>query len=228
MAAYDDMISQNQDLIRKTLGGAAFLGPDTVDPITTFTTHTPAVTGPPAVAEKIELTELPEGMLDVGYLTDDGIGFETETSTSDITSWQSTAPTRQDIVSQIDSITMVMQETKLITLELSTGAIILPGSLAANTKELSIERPERPSSRYWRMLAVGVDGEGEDEIFVGRYYPRVKVTGTTGQKYGKGDEALGYGITLSAYVDTTLGYSMRYLFGGRGWKKRAVAMGFSA
>lgn len=228
MAAYDDMISQNQDLIRKTLGGASFLAPDTAAAITTFTTYTAAVTGPPAVPEKIELTALPTDYDDVGYLTDDGIGFETETSTSDITSWQSTAPTRQDITSQIDSITMVMQETKLLTLAVYTGAIILPTSLAANTKELSIERPERPSNRYWRMLDIGVDGEGEDEIFIGRFYPRVKVTGTTGQKYGKGDEALGYGVTFSAYLDATLGYSMRYLFGGRGWKKRAVAMGFSA
>ena len=228
MATYDSIKQQDGSLIRKALGGSLFLGPDTVTAITTLTTYTAAVVGPPAEPEKIELTTLPVGMVDFGYLTDDGVGLDNETSQSDVTSWQSTQPTRSDITSDTDTLTVVAQETSLITLGVYTGAEIAAGALAANTGELGISKPARPSAKFYRGLALAVDGEGADEFFIARFYPRLKVTGKTGQKFAKGDDPIAWGVTLTSYVDSTLGYSCKYLFGGRGWKAKAVAMGFTA
>lgn len=221
MASYDDIKEHDGSLIRKALGGSFFLADDDAEPILTLTTYT---AGPPVV---IDLTPFPTGYTDLGYLTDDGVGFENETSQSDTTSWQSTAPTRSDIVTDTDTITVVAQETKLQTLALFTGAVLTGAELDANSGELQIEKPERPSAKFYRGLALAVDGEGDDEFFIGRFYPRIKVTAKTGQRFGKGDDPISYGVTLTSYVDATLGYSCKYLFGGTGWKAKAAAMGFT-
>lgn len=228
MASFDSLKDQNPDLIRKALGGMFAIAPITADPITTLTTYTAAVTGPPAVPEKIDLTPLPEGYADLGYLTEDGVGFENETSQSDVSAWQSTTPVRSDMISDTDSITVVAQETKLLTLGLYTGAIIAPGSRAAQTGEVSIAKPERPSARFYRGIVIAVDGSGDDETFIARFYPRLKVTGKNAQNFGKGDDPIQWGVTFSAFFDKDLGYSAKFLFGGTGWKSRLEAMGFTA
>lgn len=227
MANYDDIKEHDSSLIRKALGGSLFIADEDADPIVSLTTWVAAVTGPPAIPAHAELNALPTGYADLGYLTDDGIGFENETSQSDTTSWQSTAPTRSDITTDTDTITVVAQETKLTTLGLFTGAVLTATQLATNTGELQIEKPERPSARFYRALALAVDGSGDDEFLIARFYPRVKVTGKTGQKFGKGDDPISYGVTLTSYTDATLGYSCKYLFGGAGWRSKAAAMGFT-
>lgn len=221
MATYDELKQQDTSLIRKALGGSFFIAPDDADPIVTLTTYT---AGPPVV---VDLTELPDDWEDLGYTTDDGIGFENETSQSDVSSWQSITPTRSDILTDTDSITVVAQETKLLTIGLYTGAIISPTGLTALSGELQVAKPERPSARFYRGLALAVDGEGDDEFFIGRYYPRLKVTGKVGQKFGKGDDPISYGVTLTAFFDSTAGFSCKYLFGGTGWREKATAMGFT-
>lgn len=227
MATYDSMKLQDSSNIRKSLGGAFFLADGAADAITTLTTYTAAVTGPPIVPEKIELTTLPSGYEDIGYTTDDGFGFENDTSQSDVSSFQSTQPTRSDILTDTDTLTVVAQETKMLTIGLYTGADLSAVTLATANPELAIAKPDRPSARYWRGLVVAVDGEGDNEFFIARFYPKLKVTGKVGQKYGKGDDPISYGVTFTAFTDSTLGYSCKYLFGGLGWKARATAMGFT-
>lgn len=228
MPSYDSIKEHDNSLIRKALGGSFFLAPESADPIAALTTYTAPVTGPPAVPAKIDLTALPTNWADLGLLTDDGVGFENEVSQSDVSAWQSYNPVRTDITSDIDTVTVVAEETKLQTLALFTGANILASAPAANTGELSIAKPERPSARFYRGLALAVDGEGDDEWFIARFYPRLKVTGKNGQRYGKGDDPISYGVTMTAFTDATLGYSCRYLYGGSGWKAALAKMGFSA
>jgi hypothetical protein len=225
---FDEAKNQNTALIRKALGGAFFLGEEDATAITALTTYTAAVTGPPAVPEKIELLDLEAaGYFDVGYLTDDGIQFSNETSQSDVSSWQSTQPTRSDIISDTDTLTVVMQETNIQTLGLFTGADVAAITLGTNTSELGIAKPERPAARFYRGLALAVDGEGAGEFFIGRYYPRLKVTGRNDQQYGKGDDPISWGVTMTAFVDATLGYSSKLVFGGRGWKAKIADMGLA-
>ena len=227
MANYDALRLQQQELIRKASGGSAFIAPVTADAIAADPfVFTAAVVGPPAVPEIIEMDDLPVGYEDIGYTTDDGLGFENETSQSDITSWQSITATRSDLLTDTDSMTVVAQETKLLTIGLYTGLDTAGFTTAANTGTLSIAKPIRPSNRYYRLFAVAVDGEGDNEIFICRFMPNAKVTGKVGQRYGKGDEAISWGVTFTAFADTTLGYASRYIFGGKGWKALLTEMGF--
>lgn len=227
MVYYDELKNLQADLIRKALGGSAFLAPSSADPIAALTTYTAAEVGPPAVEAKIDMTPLPAGYGDLGYLTDDGIGQSNETSNSEITSFQSVTPTRTDLVSDTDTITVTCQETKLLTIGLFTGATLSADSLAANTSELSIPKPERPVARTYRLLTLAVDNSSDGEIYIGRFYPNVKVTGKGDQVYSKADQALVWPVTFTAQPDGALGYSVRYLFGGAGWAALTAKMGFT-
>jgi hypothetical protein len=226
--SYDDIKSLQQELIRKAQGGSVFIAPITADVIDDDPfTYTAAVTGPPAVPEDIQLTALPTGYEDLGYLNDDGASFENETSQSDVSSWQSISPTRTDLLTDTDTRQVVAQETKLLTIGLYTGLDLSATEANADTGTFRVNKPTRPSDRYYRCFAVSVDGEGSDEILIARFMPRVKVTGKVGQRFGKGDDPISWGVTLTGFNDTTLGYATSYIFGGKGWKAKLAAMGIT-
>lgn len=229
MPSYDEIKKLQNHLIRKALGGSLFLADMTADvwPSDPFA-YTAAVVGPPAEPAKVDLVEMPTGYEDLGYLTDDGIGQENEVSESSTTSWQSTTPTRVDITSDVDSLTVTAQETKLLTIGLLTGAQLSAASRNAVTGTLSIAKPERPSARHYRGFALAVDGEGDDQFFIGRIYPKLKVTGKAAQNYSKGDDPITWGVTMTAFYDSAAGFSTRYVFGGMGWRNALQDMGFTA
>lgn len=227
MPSYDSLKKKQSELIRKALDGSAFIAASNAVVPTTLTTATG--TGATAV---IELTALPAGYSDLGYLTDDGAGFSRDVSTSDVTSWGSVQPTRTDLVSDTTTISVTAQETNLFTLGLSTGksfeALKTAGG-TANTGEVSIAKPSRPSSQFYRLMTLAVDnGTSDGDIFIARFFPRIKVTAFGDQSFSAGDAPIEWPVTLQAFEDSTLGYSERWLFGGPGWKALMAKMGFTA
>lgn len=228
MPSYDTLKKHQSELIRKALKGSLFLAKENALGITTLTTYTAAVTGPPVVPAKIDLTVLPADWEDAGLLTNDGVSAESETTSSDVTSWGYTSPTRSDIITDTTTLSVVMQETKLLTLGIYTGQDMSTIVPTADTGEVAISKPARPRSSYWRGLLLAVDESDSGEVFIGRYFPRIKVTDKAGQTYGGGEEPISYGITLQTYVDDTAGFSERWLFGGDGWKNDLAKIGFPA
>lgn len=221
MVAFDTLADFKSHLIRKSIGGAAFVAPITAPAITSITTKTGV-----SPNEVIGLIELPVGWQSAGFLTNDGMAFSTETSTSDVESFSAVSPTRSDITSETSTLTLTMQQTMALSLELYTGALKAGMTPDAATGEVRIRKPQRPSSRSYRVLTLMVDGEGEDEIFIGRYLPRAKVTGKAEQAYSKTDAALGWGVTFTGFQDAEAGTSEEHFFGGAGWKKQLAAMGW--
>lgn len=222
MAGYDDIKNHQAELIRKALKGSFFIADPDAAPIANLTAY---AAGPPAV---ISLNALPTGWDDLGLLGSDGIAAASEVSASDITSWGYTSPTRSDVITDTTTLTVVAQETKLLTIGLYTGQDMSVVDPAANTGEVQIDKPQRPASRYVRGLLLAVDEADEGEIFIGRYFPRLKVTGKSDQAFGGGDEPISWGVSLQTYVDDTAGFSERWLFGGAGWNAKLAAMGFAA
>ena len=211
---YATLRDKKTELIRKARDGSVFVGPSTVTAITTLTTGVSS-----------DLTTLPTGMEDVGWTTTDGVSYSRTTETSDVRSFGSVEPTRSDVTS--DEITMAVsaQETKLLTLELYTGADLSAAEATAVTGELQIAKPARPGFRYYRVLGLFVDDGDAGEIYLARYMPRARVTEFGEQQYNDADEAIIYPITFTGYEDSTLGYSHKWLFGGPGWEALLDEMG---
>lgn len=222
MPSYDALKNKQAELIRKALDGSVFLADITADPIADLTTATGV-----APNQVISLTALPTDWDDLGWLSTDGAQFSRDVSSSDVSSWGSVTPTRTDIVSDTSTLTVVAHETKLLTIGLATGADLTAITPDAATGEVKIAKPSRPRSKHYRALSLAVDQGDAGEIYIGRFFPRAKVSGFAEQSFGGGDDPITWGVTLTGEEDSTLGYSEEWLFGGPGWNALLVQMGFT-
>jgi hypothetical protein len=220
--SYEDLKNKQTELIRKAIEGSVFLADVTAAAIADLTTYS---AGPPVA---IDLTPLPADWDDLGWLSNDGAQFSRDVASSDVTSWGSVSPTRSDITSDTSTLTVVAQETKLLTIGLATGADLAAVTPDAQSGEVSIEKPARPSSKFYRVLSLAVDLGDAGEIYIGRFLPRAKVTSYGEQSFGGGDDPISWGVTFTGYEDSALGYTERYLFGGPGWNALLTEMGFGA
>lgn len=175
----------------------------------------------------ISLLALPAGWDDLGWLSNDGASFSRDVSSSEVNSWGSVTPTRTDITSDTTTLTVVAQETKLLTIGLATGADLAAAVLDPTTRELSVAKPSRPKSRHYRALSLAVDQGDAGEIYIARFLPRAKVSSYAEQSFGGGDDPVAWGVTLTGEEDSDLGYSERWIFGGEGWYALCADMGFT-
>lgn len=212
--------------VTATFGGQ-YQTPATMSATASLTGGTsPAV----AVAETtpgtaIDLAVLPTGYSDVGLVTkDDGYSFGNEWEMSEVTSHGYADPTRRDIMSTTTTTQFTAQETKRNVMEMF-WAIDLSGVTPAASGEVAFSKPLSPTTRYYRAFFLGRDGIGDTAIYMGIVYPRAMVS-ETGEQTGSDESEFGYPLTLTATPDSTAGYSVRYLFGGPGWRTLLTKMGW--
>ncbi|GAA4852418.1 phage tail tube protein [Saccharopolyspora rosea] len=218
MPAYEDLAQRQSELIRKALAGSVFAAP----------AHAPLperLTGPDA-----ELVPLPQGYRDLGWISkDDGATWSRETELSEITSWGAWEPTRRDIKSDVTSLQIAAQETNIRTIGMWTNTDLSGVRPDPTTGEVSFAQATRPTTQYWRVFALAVDGAGEDSIYLARFLPRAMVSEVDDQPWSSDDdEALVWNMTLTATHDSGAGYSIRHFFGGPGWRKLLDKMGFES
>jgi len=218
MATFADLQNLQTELIRKAKSGSAYLAPVDADPIDEdFVGATGA------------LVALPDEYEDLGWLSNDGMGFSRDVSTSDVTSFGSVSPTRSDVVSDTSTVTVTCQETKLLTIGLATGidttAIATPANAGG---AVMVRKPLAPQGKFYRLFCIARDEGDAGDIYVARYFPRAKVTSFGEQAFGGGDDPISWGVTMTGYADSELGFSEAWLFGGPGWKALLTQMGFNA
>lgn len=214
MPAWETLKKHQNELIRKQLEGSTFIAPITSSAIA-------ALTG----ADKA-LLALPAGYNDVGWMSDDGAQFSSDVSTSDVTSWGAVEPTRRDITSDVTTLQCTLQETNKQTIGLYTGVDMTAVIPDPTSGEVAISKPDRPPLRFWRVLTIGVDIGDAGEIYTARFLPRASVSDKGDQAFSNGDDPTIWDVTLTGYLDSTLGYSERFFFGGPGWEALLTKMGF--
>lgn len=212
---YSALREKKAELIRKARDGSIFIAPFTADGITNLTSGANA-----------DLLPLPSGWGDVGWITTAGATYGRETEQSDVNSFGSVEPTRSDITQDVMTIQFSMQEHKKSTIELYTGADLDGVEADAVTGEVSIEKPDIPGFKYYRILGLFVDETNDGEIYIARYQPRSRATTYGEQAMNSEGEAILQGVTLTGYNDSTVGYSHRWIFAGPGWRALLATMGF--
>jgi hypothetical protein len=217
-STFDDMQSHNASLIMKSLEVGVFVAPYSAPSITTLTDST----------DKL-LTALPTGWSDLGWLSDDGAQFSSDISTSDITGAGSVTPLRSDITGDTTTLQVACLETNMQSIGIYTSTDMTAVTPDSTSGEVSIAKPTRPASKFYRVLAIGVDFvDGSGEYYVARFLPRAKVTDKDDQAYQSSDDSpVTWSVTFTAEVDSVLGTSEKYLFGGPGWFAKLADMGFA-
>ncbi len=194
----------------------AFTGGTT--PAVAVTTTTPGI--------EIAPVALPAGYVDLGYVSkDDGYSFGNETEMNEVTSHGVSDPTRRDIISTTSTVGFTAQETKRRVLELMHNVDLSAVVPDPATGEVAFNKPLAPATRYYRSLFLGRDGIGLSAIYMAVIYPRAMIS-ETGEQSASDESEFGYPLTLTATPDSSVGYSVRMIWGGPGWKRMLARMGF--
>ncbi|WNY15147.1 major tail protein [Rhodococcus phage MacGully] len=173
------------------------------------------------------LTDLGADWDQLGWVSkSDGLTFSADTETSDVESWGALEPTRSDITKDVTSAQFTCQETNKKVLEMFYNVDLSNVEGDHETGEVAFNSSTEPSTTYRRMLFLSKDGAGDREIYIAKLMPKASVTAKSDQSMNA-EDALTYGMTVTAKVDDVLGYAVRHIFGGPGWKKELTKMGFT-
>lgn len=216
MPNYAALADKKNQLIRKSLTGSVFIANSTVANLASLTSGSSGA-----------LVALPTGWEDLGWVTKDGVGYGRETNQSEVTSFGSQQPTRTDQVSDVLSMTVTAQETKLLTLGLYIGVDTTGIQAAATTGETRIAKPQFAANYHYRVLGLFVDEIEEGEIYMARYFPYAKITERGEQTMSDGDDPVVYSLTFRAEEDSATGTDAEWIFGGPGWRALLSDMGVS-
>ncbi len=217
MPALEDMDKKQAELIRKVQAAAVFVGPLSAEVPTAFTEGANA-----------DLTALTAGYKPIGLVTkDDAYTWNRETDMAETTSHGRVDPTRRDVTSNVSSLQFSAQETNLTNLELYHNVDLSGVTPTAVTGEVSFADPLSPATLRRRLISIGRDGIGTQAIYLVRVMPMAMMSEPGEQTWSDEGELL-YPMTFTATPDDTLGYSVRYHFGGPGWRSLLVKMGFPA
>jgi hypothetical protein len=217
MPLFDDVAVKNEALIRKGLDVAVFIAPMTADFPARLTD------------EAGELEELPEGYEPLGQLSEDGASWARETEVSDLFGIGTAEPVRSDVRRATKRLTVVPMETNRTVLSQYLGIDLSALSTLAGGATV-IDEPGLPPFNYVRLVAIAKDvsslGSGSGEYYLGRGFPRARVTEVAENVWSDGDTAVQYSLTFTAFQDPTLGTASRLYFEGQG--RDPEAEGFPA
>ncbi|MGW2708075.1 phage tail tube protein [Streptomyces sp. NPDC001356] len=173
------------------------------------------------------LAAIPAGYVPIGYTTDDGVSFPSDVSMSDVTSSQSSEPTRSDVESDVLTATFAPQETNPATVALYNG-LPLAGTdalPAIGSAAWSWDRAKTPRNPFRRLLFIGLDyGDDGGEIYVVKFMPRARLTDRDDETWNRADPTT-RPVTFTAYRDSAYGTSCRNWIDGPGWRALAPAGG---
>lgn len=201
MATFEELSERKASLIRKPLRGTVLLGKHESAPIITTLT---AVDG----------IEIPMGYESVGWISEDGLTFERDREITDVRGWGSGSFLRRDIQSEDHTLQFAALETKRLTHELRAGRDLSANTMSADG-EWKYDIEERPGVYYWRVIALGVDGQGDGRYYTARVYHKMTVTEMDDEAWTDDDDPLMYNVTLSAVPDEAAGGTLgtEFLFG---------------
>jgi hypothetical protein len=131
---------------------------------------------------------------------------------------------RRDVTGRSTTVAFTMEESHRLAFEVYYGVDLssVQATPTGGKNEIVFDEPDRPASQYWRALAIGVDGDGTDSIYIADHYPRCVVT-EVGAISASETELRRYAITLGADVDSTVGTAHRQLWAGPGLTDSVIA-----
>lgn len=215
MASFDTLADFKDDLVRKVLAGAVLDAPMTASLPTSLTTG--------ATSELSTTT----GFTSLGRISDAGLSASADTESSGVPGWGALEDVRTDIIRRTATFSFSCLETNKSVLSLYYNQDLSGITADASTGEVSFTEATKPDTRYRRMILLGIDGEGANAIYIARFLPRATVSEVSEQTWST-EDALAYQMTVTAKIDSTLGYAVKHLYGGPGWKALNTKMGFTA
>ena len=217
IGTFDEVKDHNGGNLRKVLRMAVFIAPwETAPAITTLTDASNEVV-------------IPDAYESVGILHKESAFTSTPSITvSEVSGYGYGQTLRRDMVSRNTTLAFTMLESRRAVFELYYGIdLSTVTATAAPKNELSFDEPDRPETRYYRVLCLGADGDGTNTMYIADFYPRCTVS-EVGALSSSETDPRQYAVTLGVDVDTVVGTSHRQFLAGPGLSTAEItAMGFT-
>lgn len=213
-AAFEDVVERVDSNVRKAQQGTILLGKHPIAPDVTTLAATGGQIAIPASYES------------VGWIGEEGLTFGMDQEVSEVPAWGSSSFIRRDIRRTDQTLAFMALETKRLTKELTTGLDLSATMMDPETGEVVITHPDRVRSQYWRVLALGVDGDGDGRYYLGKWFSKMSVTERDEEAWSDGDDPLAYGVTMGSLSDSAIGTPCREFLFGPGALAAAEAMGW--
>jgi hypothetical protein len=214
---FTNLKGHNDALIRKMLEMAIFIAPYPSAPTLTTVSDVAGT----------QLT-IPDVYKSVGMTSkDDGASWTPAIDISEVGAYGYGTAVRRDAVSRTLNLGFTMLEAKKRVWELYYGIDLSATTVPAAKNELYFDQPAAPGTAYYRVLAIGKDGQGANTLYHAEFLPKAILTDVEAISWSDGDP-ISYGVTLSADVDATFGTSQRSFWCGPGFTTSLItAMGFT-
>ncbi|MFI7001333.1 hypothetical protein [Nocardia sp. NPDC050175] len=204
------------ELLLKPLDAAVFLAPWPTAIPSPFTDATGALQPLPAAFKSV-------GLIDKKT----GVAFARGITAAPIESYGELQPSRNDITSDITTLEFETQQTNALTLALTTNANLDQVKANATSGEVFFAQPTAEQITYYSAIVIGKDGNDATPIYVFKVLPKVAVSKYGGEQWTP-TNIISQKLTLTAFKDTTAGYSVAHGFGGAGWKKLLTKAGIAS
>ena len=214
---FTNLKGHNDALIRKMLEMAIFIAPYPSAPLLTTVSD----------AAGTQLT-IPDVYKSVGMTSkDDGAAWTPSIDISEVGAYGYGTAVRRDAVSRTLNLGFTMLESKKTVWELYYGIDLSSTVVPAAKNERYFDQPAAPGTAYYRVLAIGKDGQGANTLYHAEYLPKAILTDVEAINWSDGDP-ISYGVSLSADVDAAFGTSQRSFWCGPGFSTTLItAMGFT-
>lgn len=156
-------------------------------------------TGAVGVTAPTDMAAWPAGMVDLGYISDDGITEARDENSESFTPWQSNAPIRVETTSSVVTFAATLWESNFNTISLyyRVGLEDMTQTGTGDDAIVSFAEKGKPK-RDLRCFGIDViDGTYHRRIFL----PYAEVT-ERGEITYKSDTLIGYQVTVTAYPGT--------------------------
>lgn len=142
----------------------------------------PLATAAPTTA----VSALAAGFVDLGYVSEDGVSITSDKSSNAIRGWQGAALLRQVVTEGTLTYSFTLLETSEATIETYFGGTLVAGKISID--------PTATGGKKSFVIDI-VDGAKS----IRHYIPAGEILSVEAQQIQNG-EAVGYGITITAYV----------------------------
>ena len=217
VGTFDEVKDHDGGNIRKVLRMAVFVAPWETAPAITTLTNTDN-----------ELV-IPDAYESVGIMDKEAAFSSTPSITvSEVSGYGYGQTLRRDMVTRNTTIAFTMLETRRVAFEIYYGIdLSAVTATAAPKNEITFDEPDRPETRYYRVLTIGADGDGANTLYIADFYPKATVSEVAALASSETDPRR-YGVTMGVDVDTIVGTGHRQFLAGPGLSTAEITgMGFT-
>jgi hypothetical protein len=194
---FESLRSQSEDSrnVRKILAAVAFLAPESA----TVPADITDATG--------NILALPVGYEPLGLIDESGFEFNNEVETEEVRALGHTSAVRRDITGSTKTISFSALEVDRRIVREAANGMDLSAEAPTATGDLVIDIPSTPNQRYFRLLVIGRDSEGDGDNIRAKLYPRVAASSLPSESWGT--DALAAPFEFTAFEDPDLGFIER-------------------